>query len=80
MGSRAKPAVYTIPAHRGFADALAAGMLDRFAEAERGLSGGMVLVPNNRAARAITDAFVRRAAPGLLLPRMVVCKPVNPRE
>ena len=71
MGNRAKPAVYTIPAHRGFADALAAGMLDRFAEAERGLSDGMVLVPNNRAARAITDAFVRRAAPGLLLPRMV---------
>lgn len=71
MGSRAKPAIYTIPAHRGFADALAAGMLDRFAAPERGLSGGMILIPNNRAARAITDAFVRRAAPGLLLPRMV---------
>ncbi|MDE0932522.1 MAG: double-strand break repair protein AddB [Novosphingopyxis baekryungensis] len=71
MGSRAKPAIYTIPAHRGFADALAAGMLDRFADGDRGLSGGMILIPNNRAARAISDAFVRRAAPGLLLPRMV---------
>ena len=71
MRSRAKLAIYTIPAHRGFADALAAGMLDRFAEPERGLSGGMILIPNNRAARAISDAFVRRAAPGLLLPRMV---------
>ena len=71
MGSRAKPAIYTIPAHRGFSDALTAGMLDRFAQGERGLSGGMILIPNNRAARAITDAFVRRAAPGLLLPRMV---------
>ena len=31
----------------------------------------MLLVPNNRAARAIQDAFVRRSGGGLLLPRLV---------
>jgi len=30
-----------------------------------------VLLPNNRAVRAITDAFVRRAQSGLLLPRLI---------
>src|SRR3954467_5062789 len=36
-----------------------------------GLAKGLVLVPNNRAARAITEAFVRRSEGGLLLPRLV---------
>src|SRR5688572_22270060 len=35
------------------------------------LARGLVLVPNNRGARAITDAFVRRSDGGLLLPRLV---------
>ena len=70
MTSPARPAIYTIPPHRAFADALAAGLLamhpDRMA-----LARGVVLLPNNRAVRAITDAFVRRADGGLLLPRLV---------
>src|SRR3954465_15686971 len=36
-----------------------------------GLARGIVLVPNNRAARAIADAFVRRSDGGLLLPRLI---------
>src|SRR3546814_5394143 len=32
---------------------------------------GIILVPTNRAARAISEAFVRRAETGLLLPRLV---------
>jgi ATP-dependent helicase/nuclease subunit B len=66
-----RPSVYTIPAHRAFADALAAGLLARYGGEETGLAQGVVLVPNNRAARAITDAFVRRSGGGLLLPRLV---------
>ena len=65
------PAVYTIPPHRAFADALAAGLIARHGASKTGLAGGLILVPNNRAARAITDAFVRRSDGGLLLPRMV---------
>jgi ATP-dependent helicase/nuclease subunit B len=69
--SAARPAVYSIPPHRAFADALAAGLIARFGAGPTGLAQGLVLVPNNRAARAITDAFVRRSGGGLLLPRLV---------
>src|SRR3954471_14516407 len=43
----------------------------RFGGGPMGLAKGLVLVPNNRAARAISDAFVRRSGGGLLLPRLV---------
>jgi ATP-dependent helicase/nuclease subunit B len=66
-----RPAVYTIPPHRAFADALAGGLIARFGGGPTGLAEGLVLVPNNRAARAITEAFVRRSGGGLLLPRLV---------
>jgi ATP-dependent helicase/nuclease subunit B len=65
------PAVFTIPAHRAFADALAAGLVARFGREKTDLARGIVLTPNNRAARAIQDAFVRRSGGGLLLPRLV---------
>lgn len=65
------PAVFTIPPHRGFADALAAGLIARHGRGPIGLAAGIVLVPNNRAARAVQDAFLRRSGGGLLLPRLV---------
>lgn len=71
MSSSGRPTVYTIPPHRAFADALAAGLIARYGQEKTGLAAGVVLVPNNRAARAITDAFVRRSDGGLLLPRLV---------
>lgn len=66
-----RPSVFTIPPHRAFADALAAGLAARFGGGDTALAKGIVLVPNNRAARAIADAFVRRSGGGLLLPRLV---------
>jgi ATP-dependent helicase/nuclease subunit B len=84
LAEAARPAVYTIPPHRAFADALAAGLIARYGAHPTGLAQGLILVPNNRAARAITDAFVRRSQRpqgnvgsegkpigGLLLPRLV---------
>jgi len=65
------PRLFTIPAHRAFADALAAGLIRQFGGDDLGLARGLVLLPNNRAKRALTDAFVRASAGGLLLPRMV---------
>src|SRR5215471_3259223 len=64
-------AVYTIPSHRSFADALAAGLIARFGKDPLGLAQGRILLPNNRAVRAVTDAFVRASGAGLLLPRLV---------
>jgi ATP-dependent helicase/nuclease subunit B len=69
--SASRPSVYTIPPHRGFADALAAGLIARHGRGETDLARGIVLLPNNRAARAVADAFVRRSRGGLLLPRLV---------
>ncbi|PTQ07403.1 double-strand break repair protein AddB [Sphingomonas oleivorans] len=66
-----QPAVFTIPPHRAFADALAAGLIDIYGQDRLALARGTILIPNNRAARAISDAFVRRSGQGLLLPRLV---------
>ncbi|RVT40880.1 double-strand break repair protein AddB [Sphingobium algorifonticola] len=71
MAERRRPAVYTIPAHRAFSDALAAGLLAQHGDDPMALARGIILVPTNRAARAIADAFVRRVKGGLLLPRLV---------
>src|SRR6186997_952616 len=66
-----RPAVYTIPSHRSFADALAKGLIAKFGKEPTGLAGGRILLPNNRAVRAVTDAFVRQSGSGLLLPRLI---------
>ncbi|MFS0736388.1 double-strand break repair protein AddB [Sphingomonas sp. 1P06PA] len=66
-----RPAVFTIPAHRAFADALAAGLIARTGGDRMALARAMLLLPTNRAVRAVTDAFVRRSEGGLLLPRLV---------
>ena len=71
MAERVAPTVYSVPAHRPFADALAEGLIARTGGDRMALARGLVLVPSNRALRAVTDAFVRRAEGGLLLPRLV---------
>ena len=64
------PTVFTIPAHVAFVDALAAGLLERTAARPLALARTTVLLPNRRAVRALTDAFVRASGSGLLLPRL----------
>ena len=72
MAERGQPRVYTIAAHRGFADALAAGLLARHAGSGLGLARLTLLLPSQRAIRTVTEAFIRAAGVGgLLLPRMV---------
>src|SRR6476620_6819952 len=71
MFDPARVAVYSIPSHRSFADALAAGLIDRFGKEPLGLARGRILLPNNRAVRTVTDAFVRASGGGLLLPRLI---------
>ena len=71
MSDPRRVSVYTIPSHRSFADALAAGLIARFGKDPLGLARGRILLPSNRAVRAVTDAFVRASGNGLLLPRLV---------
>lgn len=69
------PLVYSIAAHRGFADALVAGLVPRYREPGFGLARLTLLVPSSRAARTLSEAFIRHAGEagegGLLMPRMV---------
>jgi len=71
MSDPQRVAVFTIPSHRSFADALAAGLIARFGKDQLELAQGRILLPNNRAVRAVTDAFVRSSGSGLLLPRLI---------
>jgi ATP-dependent helicase/nuclease subunit B len=72
---RADPLVYSIAAHRGFADALVAGLVPRYREEGFGLARLTLLVPSSRAARTLSEAFIRHAGEngegGLLMPRMI---------
>lgn len=75
MSERPGPNIFTIAAHRGFADALVAGLVPRYREPDLGLARLTLLVPSTRSARTISEAFIRYAGEmgehGLLMPRMV---------
>lgn len=69
------PLVYSIAAHRGFADALVAGLVPRYRQDGFGLARLTLLVPSSRAMRTLSEAFIRHAGEsgegGLLMPRMI---------
>ena len=72
MVERAGPQLYSIAAHRGFADALVAGLIPRYSQGDDGLARLTLLLPSSRALRIVTEAFIRLSNGGLLLPRMAV--------
>ena len=65
------PLVYNIPAHRSFSDALALGLINAIGRDPMALARGRILLPNNRAVRTVTEAFVRASNGGLVLPRLI---------
>jgi ATP-dependent helicase/nuclease subunit B len=67
-----RPQVYSIAAHRGFADALVAGLVPRYSDPEVGLARLTLLLPSTRAVRTVTEAFIRLSGQGMLMPRMAV--------
>ena len=69
----AGPRWFNIPADRPFLDDLAAGLLDLTREAgPEALADAVVLTPTRRAARSLTESFLRMAGevPALLPPRI----------
>ena len=68
--SQKGPRWYTIPADRPFLDDLAEGLLALTeGEGPEALSDAVILTPTRRAARSLTEAFLRRAgSAGALLP------------
>ena len=65
------PNVYAVPLHRSFADSLAAGLIRKYGCDPMALAGGRILLPNGRAVRTLTEAFVRASGSGLVLPRLI---------
>jgi ATP-dependent helicase/nuclease subunit B len=66
-----RASVFSVPFGIDLGDAVAAMMLRKCGHAPLAMTTATVLLPNNRAVKALTEAFVRLARPGLLLPRMV---------
>ena len=53
------PSVFTIPPHRAFSDALAAGLMAAHGSDPLALARGTILLPNNRAVRAVTAPVLK---------------------
>ena len=70
-GPRPSPNLFSIPAHRSFADSLATGLIRIHGDGPMALAGGRILLPNARAVRTVTEAFVRASGSGLVLPRLI---------
>lgn len=68
---RPGPSLWSIPAEASFADALALELIRRHGDDPLALARGRVLLPNARAVRTVTEAFVRASGRGLLLPRLI---------
>jgi ATP-dependent helicase/nuclease subunit B len=63
--------IYSVPFGADLCDASVNYILDSAGDDPLAVSNILLLLPNNRAIKAMTGAFVRQAAPGLLLPRMM---------
>lgn len=68
---RRRPRVLSVPFGIDLCDATALHILTQATTDPLTISNMVLLLPNNRAIKSMTEAFVRQAAPGLLLPRMV---------
>ena len=80
--SEQRPKLFTIPPERGFSDDLAFGLLEGAkGQGDLALARTLVLLPNRRAVRALTEAFVRLSTGNaLLLPRMAPVGDVDADE
>ena len=73
---RAEPAhrsthVYSVPLGVDFCDATVNYVIAQCQDDPLAITRTTLLLPNNRAIKAMTEAFVRKVSPGLLLPKMV---------
>ncbi|WP_148300146.1 hypothetical protein, partial [Acetobacter papayae] len=68
----AEPRLLSIPAHLPFLDQLAARWMQAAGYDRETMGEGLIVLPGRRAARALTEAFLRRMDGGaMLLPRIL---------
>jgi ATP-dependent helicase/nuclease subunit B len=70
-GSAPRAHVFNVPLGNDLCDVTAQWILQSAGADPLAISNNILLLPNNRAIKAMTEAFVRQAAPGMLLPHMV---------
>ena len=70
-GSAPRAHVFNVPLGNDLCDVTAQWILQSAGADPLAISNNILLLPNNRAIKAMTGAFVRQAAPGMLLPHMV---------
>src|SRR6266852_2634060 len=76
-----RPAIFTISSDLPFLDALVAGLRAQSGEDPLALARHTILLPTRRAARALSEAFLRASAGhALLLPRLVPVGDVDAEE
>jgi ATP-dependent helicase/nuclease subunit B len=76
-----RPAIFTIASDLPFLDALVAGLRAQSGEDPLALARHTILLPTRRAARALSEAFLRASAGhALLLPRLVPVGDVDTEE
>jgi len=63
--------VFNVPLGNDLCDVTAQWIVQSAGLDPLAISNNILLLPNNRAIKAMTEAFVRQAAPGMLLPHMV---------
>jgi ATP-dependent helicase/nuclease subunit B len=71
MVETVRPSLFTIPFGEDLCAATVSAVLKKVGDDPLSLIETLIILPNNRAIKSMTEAFVRRASPGLLLPRMV---------
>lgn len=72
-----RPSIFTVPFGLDFCDATVAVITDWVGDDIFALGDTILLLPNNRAITAMTEAFIRKASPGLLLPKMTAIGDLN---
>lgn len=70
-GSPPRAHVFNVPLGNDLCDVTAQWILQSAGADPLAICSNILLLPNNRAIKAMTEAFVRQAAPGILLPHMV---------
>ena len=71
MSEAVRANIYTLPFGADICDATIDLVLKSCGDKPLALTEAIIFLPNNRAIRAMTEGFVRRAQPGLLMPRLV---------
>ncbi len=71
MPDGARTQLFTVPVGESLVDVLAQYLFNAHDGSREALADTLILLPNNRAIKSLTEAFVRHAKGGLLLPQMV---------